>query len=286
VSLLSARQPPKAHAVIVDTDGQETALQQVEWSGNVRRLSWLADPNAPDEDGRRGPLALVIREPNSTTLTQGVLTLVPIQSLAAIEFDYDRQFVTYRIQGLQQALTGTLQYRGINTFTLTGMTVGGEKRTFSGGVRGGKIPVIRSVTFPHAQPLQRAPQGLSWNVQILQPTANDPLVPARNLKPLFALPGGRERLLESLPLRKAEPLLFGPQLLRWEMLAHDPNTHHAAAEVTLAGQGERLVIIPLTLPQEGQTAQLLGLLGETDAGWKLFPLHTIRVITPSKRKIE
>lgn len=284
---LSAQQPPKAtQAIVVDMEGQETALQQVEWSGNVRRLAWLADPNAADEDGRRGPLALVIREPNSTTLTQGVLTLVPVRSLAAVEFDYDRQFVTYRIQGLQQALTGTLQYRGINTFTLTGLTAAGEKRTFSGGVRGGQMATIRSVTFPQAQPLPRRREGLSWNVQILQPTANDPLVPARNLKPLFALAGGRERLLDALPLRKAEPLPFGPQLLRWEMLAHDPNTHHAAAEVTLAGQGERLVIIPLTLPEEGQTAQLLGLLGETDAGWKLFPLHTIRVITPSKRKIE
>lgn len=284
---LSAQQPPKAaQAIVVDTEGQETALQQVEWSGNVRRLAWLADPNAADEDGRRGPLALVIREPHSTTLTQGVLTFVPVRSLAAVEFDYDRQFVTYRIQGLQQALTGTLQYRGINTFTLAGLTAAGEKRTFSGGVRGGKMSAIRSVTFPQAQPLQRPREGLAWNVQILQPTANDPLVPARNLKPLFALAGGRERLRDALPLRKAEPLPFGPQLLRWEMLAHDPNTHHAAAEVTLAGQGERLVVIPLTLPEEGQTAQLLGLLGETDAAWKLFPLHTIRVITPSKRKIE
>jgi len=285
-SLVSARQPPPPHAVVLDTEGKETALHQVEWSGNVRRLSWLANPNASNEEGRRGPLALVIREPNSTTLTQGILTLVPLSSLAAVEFDYERQFVTYRIQGLQQNLTGTLQYRGINTFTLTGTTTTGEKRTFLGGVRGSKIPAIRTVTFPHAQPLQRPHQGLAWNVQILQPTANDPLVPVRNLKPLFALPGGQERLLESLPLRKAEPLPFGPQLLRWEMLAHDPNTHYAAAEVTLAGQGERLVIIPLNLPQEGQTAQLLGLLGETDAGWKLFPLHTIRVITPSKRKIE
>lgn len=273
-------------AVVVDMEGKETALHQLSWSGNVRRLAWLADPQAADEDSRLGPLALEIREPNSTTLTQGVLTLVPVRHIAAIEFDYERLFVTYRIQGLQQTLTGTLQFRGINTFTLSGRTASGERRSFVGGQRGGKVSTIRRATFPQSQAVNRPREGSQWNVQILQPSANDPVVPVRQLRPLFAFPAGRERLLASLPLRKAEPLLFGTQLLRFELLTHDPNTRFAAAEVTLIGQGERLIVIPLTLPEEGQTGQLLGLLGEIDAGWKLFPLHTVRVITPAKRKID
>ncbi|MCS7269579.1 MAG: hypothetical protein NZ703_00710, partial [Gemmataceae bacterium] len=193
---------------------------------------------------------------------------------------------TYRVQGLQQQLIGTLQYRGINTVNISGRTPEGEKRTFLGGSRQGKGAVIRTLTLPHAQPVVPRREGQTWNVQILQPSANDPVVPARNLKPLFVLPHGQERLREALPLRKAEPLTFDTRLLRWEMLAHDPNTHLAVAEITLADQAERLIAIPLTLPEDGQTAQLAGLLGEIDAGWKLFPLHTIRTIVPAKRKMD
>ena len=38
--------------------------------------------------------------------------------------------------------------------------------------------------------------------------------------------------------------------------------------------------------EDKKAGTLVGFLGEVDAGWKLFPLHTIKVITPSKRKIE
>jgi hypothetical protein len=273
-------------AIVTDTEGQETSLQQLSWRGNIRRLGWLGDPQAADEEGRRGPLAIEIREPNSTTWTKGVLTLVPLRHIAAIEFDYQRQFVTYRIHGLQQVLTGTLQYRGINTFTLTGRTTGGQQRSYTAGLVDAKVPVIKRVIFPQASAIQRPRAGLLWNVKIGQPNAHDPIVPVRNLKPLFAFPDGRERLLESLPLRKADPLTFGAHLQRCEILANDPNNHYAAAELTVADGTERLVAIPLMLTEEGQTGLLQGLLGEIDAGWKLFPLHTIRVVTLAKRTVD
>ncbi len=285
-SASEADPPPRAAvAVIVDTDGKKYELAEIQWTAGVRRLTWLADPAQPGEDGRLGPLALEIREPNSTTLTKGVLTFVPLRSVERIEYDYDRQFVTYQLNGLQQTVLGTLQYRGINVIEVSGKTTGGEAVRFSGGTRGGKTPAIRTLTLARSVP-HAVVGGVPWNVQIVQPSAKDPIVPARNLKPLIALPGGRQKLLEGLPLHKREPLVFTPQLNRFTLLANDPNTGFAVAEIAVAGQEERLIAIPLTVPVDGQSGTLLGLLGEIDAGWKLFPLHTIRTITPSKRKLD
>ena len=41
------------------------------------------------------------------------------------------------------------------------------------------------------------------------------------------------------------------------------------------------VVIPLTIERDGKTGTMVGLVGEVDVGWKLFPLHCIKVIKPA-----
>ncbi|HJZ53470.1 MAG TPA: hypothetical protein VKE74_00840, partial [Gemmataceae bacterium] len=243
---------------------------------------WLADPKGATEDARKGPLALEVREPYSTTFTKGIVTLLPASSIRSIHYEYEKQLMSVAVNGLNDPISGTLQYRGINVIALEG-DAGGVPAKFTGGAPG---TGIKKVVFSGSKPLAVRPSGgAAWAVQITQPQANNPTLPARNLKPLFAFPGGVEMLLDAIPVRKGDPLgLTGAGVKRVEVLAVDPNTQMAALEVQPDDGPERVVVIPLTLEQDKRTGTLLGLLGEVDAGWKLFPLHTIKVITSDTKK--
>jgi hypothetical protein len=265
--------------VVVDSAGKEVRLTGVNVTGGVRRLGWLADSKGADE-AKKGPLAFQLREPHSTTYAQGVVTLVPLASVEAIRYEPDK--MTVSVKGLKEPLVGSTQFRGINTLAFEGDS-GGVVAKFAGGVpKGG----IKSVTFPNAKPLpDRPPNRQAWSVQIVQPKAGDPTLTVRNLMVLYAYPGGAEELTATLPARKGESHALG-MFKRLEVLAVDPNTQMAAVEVqTLSLQGapvEQVIAVPLTREKDKRTGTLVGLVGEVDAGWKLFPLHAVKVITPAK----
>ena len=65
-------------------------------------------------------------------------------------------------------------------------------------------------------------------------------------------------------------------------VAVDQNTHMAAVEV-LIGDAEKVVVIPQEIEKDGKKGTLAGLLGEVDAGWKLFPLHSIKSMKRAKK---
>jgi hypothetical protein len=222
-------------------------------------------------------------------LAEGIVTLVPISSVESIRYDFDKEHVTIAVKGLSQPLTGALFYPRINVIGLSG-TSNSKTASFTGGVRG--KPSVKSVAFGGASPQGRSKAGASWNIQIIKTKKDEPAVvdnptlTARNLKVLVSRPGGTEQLLDGLPIRKGPPILIDDKLKRFELLANDLNTNIAAAEVETADGLARVVAIPLATGEDKKAGTLIGILGEVDAGWKLFPLHTIRVITPSKRKIE
>jgi hypothetical protein len=271
--------------VVVDSAGKEVRLTGVKVTGGVRRLGWLADPKGAGDDAKKGPLAFQLREPHSTTYAQGVVTLVPLAAIEAIRYEPDK--MTVSVKGLKEPLVGSTQFRGINTLAFEGDS-GGSVAKFAGGVpKGG----IKSVTFPNAKPLpDRKPDRQAWSVQIVQPKAGDPTLTVRNLMVLYAYPGGAEELTDQLSVRKGGvyPLWT---LNRLEVLAVDPNTQMAAAEIQAQAllprapwvdTVEQVVAVPLTREKDKRTGTLVGLVGEVDAGWKLFPLHAVKVTTPTK----
>jgi hypothetical protein len=256
-------------ATLTDAAGQEVALTATRFTSGVRGLGWLGGP-------KDAPLALEVREPDSTTYQKGVVTLVPVASVEAVRYDYPKGTLTVTVKGLAAPVVGSLQFRGINTCGLEG-TAGGVTGTFAGGTKDG----FRAVVFPGVVPLPTRPAGPAWAVQTGQPTGMGPTLAVRNLKALYAAPGGVEWLADDLPTRKGPPLrLDAKSVKRLEVLAVDTNTRTAAAELTPADGPERLIAIPLTREHAGKTGQLVGLLGEADAGWKLFPLHTVRAVSP------
>lgn len=276
--------------IVTDLDGQEHRLTGVAFSTGTRRLTWLADPHGSDPDSRSGPLALAFREPNSTTYVNGVLTLVPLRHVESLRYDYERQLVTLSVKGAKEPLIGSLEYAGVNVLGITGRG-DGQTRSFSAGVRG--QAAVRAVTFLDPVPVPQLPPGAAsrgWSVRLVvsKKTAGPeppPLV-VRDLKPFVVLPGGAGKRLDGLPRRKGPPLTFDAHLKRFEVLALDLDRGAAAAEIETADGSEQLVVIPLINDAEKPAATLAGLLGEVEVGYKLFPLHTVRTITPYERKVD
>jgi hypothetical protein len=278
---------PADPVVLVDSAGKEIRLTGVRMTAGVRRLAWLADRKGTTDDARKGPLALAVREPSSTTYQNGVLTLIPCSCVESVRYDYDKPLMTVSVKGMGGPVPGTLEYRGINAIGLEGKS-GDILGKFTGGV---PKDGFRSVAFPGARPVQtHPPGGIAWSVQIDQPRAGHPWLTVRSLKALYAFPGGVEQLTDTLPVRKGEPLApsltFGPALKKLEVVAVDPNTQTAVFDVTTDGglpAVSKLVAVPMTREHMGKTGTLVGLVGEVDCGWKLFPLHCIKVIKLAER---
>ncbi|QDU19576.1 hypothetical protein [Urbifossiella limnaea] len=252
-------------ATLTDATGKEQALTGVRFTGGVRRLGWLGGP-------KDAPAALELREPDSTTFQKGVTTLIPLGAVEAVRYDYAKVAVAVAVKGLPAPLAGSLQFKGINTCALD--SAAGK---FAGGGKDG----FRSLVFAGAVPLPVRPAGAAWAVTVEQPKAMNPTHAVRNLKALYAA-GAAEWLADDLPLRKGSPLkLDAAAFKKLELVAVDANTQTAAAELTPADGPQRLIAFPLTRERDGKTGLLLGLLGEVDAGWKLFPLHTVRTVSPA-----
>ena len=281
-------EPTAGEAVVTDVDGKEHKISSVKFTTGTRRLARQADPKGSTEDSKKGPLALEVRESTSAMPLRRNRHTRPCRQPRIRQIRLREERVALGVKGLSHPLTGALFYPGVNVLGLSGsgdgMTVG-----FVGGVRG--KTGVKSAVFGDAQPVAKSKGGTAWKIQIVktkkdEPVVDDPTLIARNLKVLVSFPGGIEQLFDGIPVRKGAPIPFDASLKCFELLANDFNTNFAAAEVEAGGTPERVIAIPLTIEQDKKTGSFVGILGEVDAGWKLFPLHTIKTIKPSMRKIE
>lgn len=273
---MAAEEPAEQPISLVDSAGKEHKLASVKWIAGAKRLAFLADPKGTTDDAKKGPFALEIREPNSTTFQKGVTTLIPISCVDSLRYDYGKLALSVAVKG-QDPVPGTLQFRGINVLSLE--VKDGEKPTrFTGGVT---KDGFKSIAWPNAKPLPSRAVGTTWALQIVQPTAKDPTLTVRNLKGLYTFPNGAEELTDSLPVRKGEPLKLDTAIKKLEVIAVDPNTHMAAMELTVEGIPERLIAVPLVQDFGKSAGTLTGFLGEVNAGWKFFPLHAVKSLKPA-----
>jgi hypothetical protein len=280
--------PAEGSAAVFDVEGKEIKLSGLKFGTGTRRLSWLADPKGTTEDARKGPVAVEIREEYSTMFAKGVITLVEVSHIESIKYDFKEKSVSYTIKGLKEPLKGTTQYKGLNALSFGGL-VDGKATAFMGGPATGKGMTVKSVTFGGAKDVpETKATGTTWSVQIVQPKEKDPTLTVRNLKVMYQYPGYFERLETHIPVREDTQIPLNGGLKRFEVLATDNNTNRAAAEVETATGPKKIVIVPLTQETENKAGTLVGFLGEVDAGWKLFPLQTIKVITLKdvKKKVE
>ncbi len=268
-----------AEATATDVEGKEVKVTALKFGTGTQRLTWLADPGGTTEDAKKGPLALVLREPHSTTYSKGIITYVPVGSVESIRYDYDKQVASVAVKGLAEPLAGTLQYKGINVLAFGG-TADGRAATFSGGAF--TKDHIKAVAFPGAKPPAAKKGGSPWLVQIDQPKAENPTLKASNFKFLYQFPGGVEVVTDAATVRKGDPFKLDDAVKAFTPVAVDQNTHMAAVEVQI-GDVEKVVVIPQEIEKDGKKGTLAGLLGEVDAGWKLFPLHSIKSMKRPKK---
>ena len=269
-----------AEATVTDAEGKEVKVTGLKFGAGTRRLAWLADPAGTTEDAKKGPLALELREPLSTALKAGVVTYVPVASIESIKYDNDKKVAAVAVKGLADPLAGTLLYTNLNVLAFTG-TADGKAAEFNGGPL--KKGNIKAVAFPDAKPVAARKGGSAWLVQIDQAKAENPTLKASNFKFLYQFPGGVEVLTDTVAVRKGDPLKLDDAVKAFAPVVIEVNAHMAAVEVQTGDGPERLVVVALQMEKGGKTGTLVGLLGEVDAGWKLFPLHTIKGMKRPKK---
>jgi hypothetical protein len=265
-------------ATVTDGEGKELKVAALKFGAGAHRLAFLADPAGASDDAKKGPLALELREPLSTTYKVGVVTYVPLASVESVRYDYDKKAARVAVKGVPEPLVGTLEYQGLNVLSFGG-TADGKAATFVGGSP--KKGSVRAVGFADARPVPARKGGSAWLVQIDQPKAMDPTLKASNVKFLYQFPGGAELLTDTAAVRKGPALKLDDAVSGLVPVAVDLNAHTAAVEFQMADGSEKVLVLS-PLEKDGKKGVLVGLLGEVEAGWKLFPLHTVKSLKRAK----
>jgi hypothetical protein len=288
--------------VIIDNAGKEQKLKKWSFVVGTRRLSWLA-PAAPAKEKDKekgkdakeddkpkpadGPEALVFREDNSTNFIDGILTFVPLDHIRAIEFDNDKESATVRVFTGEKAdedevLTGTTKFEDSNKITIEAEVdlgdLGLAEKKFLGGVPKG----IRGIRFPAPAERKAAPASAGRPAQITATDKEKTVHKVTDLQPLYKVPGG-ERLLPTLMFKKTLKL----DVAKVQKLEFSKGTRtDVECQVTLKDGAEHTLTLLRSIPFDGQTATLEGLVGRVTAGYKLFPLHTIAEVQFDEAKGE
>ena len=108
---------------------------------------------APKAKANTGPEALALREENSTAYKDGVMTMIPLDRLRAIDFDGEKEKVTVRVAVSEKPeedlrLTGSTEYKGINKLAIDAEIDKGELGLAEVHFSGGSPKGIKGVRFP------------------------------------------------------------------------------------------------------------------------------------------
>jgi hypothetical protein len=271
--------------VVLDTAGKEHKLKAWKFTAGTRRLGWLAPPaeKAPagkSTEGKRGkaapagPEALELRAELKIEYVEGVLTLIPLDRLRSLDYDNDKETVTARVAGSDEALTGSTKYRRINKLVIEAEVDRGEAGVAEIKFLGGLPRGIRGVRFPPPKAPAAAPAGRPAVVVSADGDAKTTHKVA-DLLPLYQLADGGERLLPTLMFRKTLKL----DVAKIAKIVSTGNENDAAWQVTMKAGGDETLTLLHKIPLEGGQASLVGLVGRVPEGYKLFPVAAIAEIT-------
>jgi hypothetical protein len=284
---------PEGSYVLVDATGKEVKLRHPSFTEGVRRLGWLAAPQEGHDDkekppakptskGKRpaagvfGPEALVIRDAAKFNFAEGVVALVPLTQVRTVRFDAEKRTMTIQAatsdkQTDDVVLTGTTLYKGHNKITLEAEVdkgaLGVAAVTYQGGIaRGG----FRELRFPMPLPQPSKPRRAAVVVSADKTIKREDKV--YDLQPLYRLADGREVLSPTLLFKKTLRLDVN-KIARLDQT--DPDGDDVVWKVT-ATDNETADLTLLTNGRiHDQDATLVGLVGRTAYGYRLFPTRRI-----------
>jgi hypothetical protein len=282
---LAADRPPPTPAalVVVDAAGKEHKLKSWKFVAGTRPLGWLA-PAKPRDDkpaekparpADAGPEALVFRDDNSTTLADGVLTLLLPEHLRALEFDAAKETVTSRVALGEKAdgdltLTGSTAFVGINQFTIEAEVDKGEAGIADVKFQGGGAKGMRAVRFPSPRPAADVKGRPAFTaIEYKKKKHAEQLA---DLQPLYRLSDGSERLLPTLMFKKTLKLDVA-KIARLQAEGHA--AEGTECRVTMKDGEEQTYTLLKAATIDGKEATLEGLVGKVRGGYKFFPEATL-----------
>jgi hypothetical protein len=275
-----AADPPPAAApalVVVDAANKEQKLKSWKFVAGTRHLGWLAPAPRPGEKPQAadaGPQAVEFRDEHSTTLKNGVLTLLLPQHLHSLDYDSEKQTVTANIFVGEKAdgdltLTGTTKYQGINRVTIEAEVDKGEagiaEVKYLGGSKGG----VRQFRFPAPKPLPET-KGRPAFVAIEDEgkTHSDEV---KDLQPLYRFADGSERLVPTLMFKKTLKLDVSKI---GRLKAEGRGEDGTECRVTTKDGEEQTYTLLKTATIDDKPATLEALVGTVRGGYKLYPAAT------------
>jgi len=277
--------------LVVDSAGKEQKLKTWKFLAGTRHLSWLAAPAAEDQPaakdeaprkGKRvaarvptGPEALELREDNSTTFREGILTLVPLDRISKIDYDNENKKVSVTVVKAgdkgEEVLTGSTRFVGVNKLLIEAEVDLGDLGTGTVKFQGGALKGIRALRFPSPK-AGEALTGRSAEVTVVdkEKTVHKVVDP----QPLYRLTGVEYRLIPLLRFQKTVKIDLGKiQSLR-RAENEDSTAPGRDYEVTLKdGKQVTLTLLDQVSPLDGKLARLEGLVTRVPSGYKLFPMH-------------
>jgi len=263
-SASGADETPATKAILVDAAGKEVPLAKWTIAFGTRKLSWTPTPLE----------VLEVREVNSTTFKEGILTFVPLSRLKAIDYDYEKQTISVEVAGVMEPVIGSTKFAGVNQVVIeaeanvSGMGVADVK--YRGGVvKGG----FKSLKFPDAKAVDTKEDGELYTIQIAEAKGKGASVVVRGLQPLYQIEKS-EKLIPSLMFKKTLKIDF-EKIQKLRIVMPPDKVKMAECEVvTKDGQELGLTLLSI-VPIDGKNAVLIGLVGRVPGGYRLFPMHTI-----------
>lgn len=271
--------PAKGNLIVIDNAGKEQKLVGWKLVVGTRRLGWLAPPTDPKDKSPRGPEVLEFRDDKSTTFVDGVLTLIPLDRLRAIEYDNDKQIATLKVAtdkaDADEVLNGTTKYKGTNKLAIEAEADKGDMGVAAVKYLGGsKDGGIKGVRFPSPQGVA-PPAGRAATVTVIDKMQKN-VQNAVDLQPLYRMQDGSERLTSFLVFKKTYKL----ELAMLQKVTATPGAKPDEPEWTISvkeGEGQTLTLLKATMIDD-KPATLIGLVGKVPVGYKLFPAHVISEI--------
>ena len=262
--------------VVPPTGGKEVKLVDWHFSLGTRRLDLTGDTAKSKGKKPTGPEYLEFREEKSTTFQNGILTLVPLGSIRKLEYDRDKKAValtTVAAGGMDETLTGTTKFVGINKLTLEADAVleglGAATVKFNGGTPDG----IQSIRFPQSQAAAE-PKGMIAVIVAADKEKTKHTV--HDLQPLYLIDGSHQ-VLPYVMFKKTVKIdmdkLVGLQFIPSE----DKKKISYDYAVTLKdGTKHTLTLLTKIDLEKSKSATFGGFIARVPVGYKLFPTHTIQ----------
>jgi hypothetical protein len=258
---------------VIDDAGKEGVLKKCTITAGIRRYVLQTEVKGEKVDPAKvGQDFVEFREDNSTTLKDGILTLVPLSSVSLLEYDIENKSVQLTLalaDSKTTKLKGTTRFVNINKFTVEGTIDLGDFGTATVKYQGGSInakPGVKEFRLPFKQPVVQ-PTGPSYLITGID--EDKTVHKVRDLKALYRS-GGVDRVSATLWFKKTAKI----PLAKIAHLVQPEDSSDCEVKLDDGKQLPPLALVDNGFPDDGSAAQFVGLVGKVPTGYKIFPMQT------------